>query len=103
EYIINTTDGIDRVSTETPWPPYLKPIVELNRNLGAMPMVGGNDAKLYPHYEESLQAMTDEVGRAKKYVHIEFYILALDATTEPFFVALEAAVARGVVVRVLFD
>ena len=54
EYIINTTDGIDRVSTDPPWPTYLEPIVELNRNLGAMPMVGGNDAKLYPHYEESL-------------------------------------------------
>ena len=97
------TDGIDRVSTDPPWPTYLEPIVELNRNLGAMPMVGGNDAKLYPHYEESLAAMTDEIAKAQKYVHIEFYILALDTTTEPFFKALEDATARGVVVRVLFD
>ncbi len=91
EYIINTTDGIDRVSSDPPWPAYLAPIVELNRNLGAMPMVGGNDAKLYPHYEASLEAMTNSISDAKKYVHIEFYILALDSTTEPFFDALEEA------------
>ena len=47
--------------------------------------------------------MTDAIATAKKYVHVEFYILALDATTEPFFQALEDATARGVVVRVLFD
>ncbi len=47
--------------------------------------------------------MTDEIAYAKKYVHVEFYILALDHTTEPFFRALEEATNRGVTVRVLFD
>jgi cardiolipin synthase len=36
-------------------------------------------------------------------VHVEFYILSCDQTTKPFFDALEAAVRRGVVVRVLLD
>jgi cardiolipin synthase len=36
-------------------------------------------------------------------VHVEFYILALDPTTTPFFDALERAVKRGVTVRVLMD
>ena len=103
DYILETTDGIDKVSREHPWPPYLERIVELNRNLGAMPLVGGNDASLYPDYEESLAAMTSEVEQAKRYVHIEFYILALDHTTEPLFRALEDATSRGVIVRVLFD
>ena len=61
DYILETTDGIDKVSREHPWPPYLERIVQLNRNLGAMPLVGGNDASLYPDYDESLAAMTDEV------------------------------------------
>jgi cardiolipin synthase len=102
-FILETTEGMDEVRHEHPWPPYLEPAVELNRTLGAMPMVGGNTAKLYPDYAESLQAMTDAIGDAKKYVHVEFYILALDATTEPFFNAMEAAVKRGVTVRVLLD
>lgn len=102
-YILETTDGIDKVSRENPWPPWLEPIVELNRTLGAMPLVGGNSAKLYPDYLESLAAMTEAVTNAKKTVHVEFYILSLDHTTRPFFDALAAAVDRGVIVRVLLD
>ncbi len=102
-YIIETTEGIDRVTRDSPWPHWLEPIVELNRTLGAMPLVGGNRAKLYDDYGTSLQAMTDAVAKAEKYVHVEFYILSLDPTSAPFFAALEAAQKRGVTVRVLLD
>src|SRR5690606_267310 len=77
--------------------------VALNRALGAMPLVRGNTAALHSDYEESIRAMTEAVGRAKKFVHAEFYIVNLDDTTAPFFDALEAAVQRGVTVRVLLD
>ncbi|MEP6478226.1 MAG: cardiolipin synthase [Rhodoglobus sp.] len=103
KYILETTEGIEDVSRDDPWPPWLEPIVDLNRRLGAMPLVGGNTARLYPHYEETIAEMTDAVGTAKKYVHVEFYILAFDPTTKHFFAALEAAVKRGVTVRVLLD
>jgi cardiolipin synthase len=102
-YILETTEGIERVSREKPWPAWLEPIVELNRTLGAMPLVGGNSAHLHPDYAESLLSMTDAVAAARKYVHAEFYILALDKTTAPFFDALQAAAKRGVTVRVLLD
>ena len=103
KYIIETTDGMEDVSVDPPWPDWLEPIVELNRTLGAMPLVGGNSATLYPDYDASLEAMTKAVHDAKRFVHAEFYILSLDATTKPFFDALEAAVQRGVTVRVLLD
>jgi cardiolipin synthase len=103
QFILDTTEGIDRVSTDGLWPTWLEPIVALNRKLGAMPMVGGNTAKLYSTYGDSLKAMTDAVGQAQRYVHVEFYILAFDRTTTPFFEAMQAAVARGVTVRVLLD
>jgi cardiolipin synthase len=102
-YIVETTEGIDKVARDATWPEWLEPIVELNRKLGAMPLVGGNAATMHADYAESLRSMTDAVGRATRYVHAEFYILALDSTTEPFFEALEAAAARGVTVRVLLD
>ncbi len=102
-YIHEGTEGMDDVKRDPPWPDWLEPIVELNRNLGAMPMVGGNNGKLLPDYEESLSAMTDAVRSATKTVHVEFYILSLDHTTAPFFDALEDAVARGLDVRVLMD
>jgi cardiolipin synthase len=103
QFILETTQGIDQVSLDGTWPRWLQPIVALNRNLGAMPMVGGNTAKLYTDYDESLAAMTDAVTHAEKYVHVEFYILALDRTSAPFFDAMADAVARGVTVRVLLD
>ncbi len=103
KFILETTYGAEKVKRENPWPKWLEPIVELNRTLGAMPLVGGNSGKLYPDYEESLIAMTDAISTARKYVHVEFYILALDHTTAPFFDALEAAVGRGLTVRVLLD
>ncbi len=103
QYILDTTEGMEDVTRERPWPAWLEPIVQLNRNLGAMPLVGGNDAVLYPEYEKSLAAMTEAVYAAKRYVHVEFYILSLDSTTAPFFDALEDAVKRGLQVRVLID
>ncbi|MDN4597167.1 cardiolipin synthase [Leifsonia virtsii] len=102
-FIIESTEGIERVRRDHPWPPWLEGVVELNRNLGAMPLVGGNRATLNGDYEGSLNAMAEEIRKARKYIHVEFYILSLDKTTGPFFDALEEAVKRGVVVRVLLD
>ncbi|MHB1234241.1 MAG: cardiolipin synthase [Microbacteriaceae bacterium] len=103
KYILETTDGIDQISHDESWPPWLEPIARLNRTLGAMPLVGGNEAVLLPDYGQSLTAMTEAVIAAKRYVHAEFYILSLDQTTAPFFAALEDAVGRGLTVRVLLD
>jgi len=47
--------------------------------------------------------MSRAVDEATLFVHVEFYILSLDDTTRGFFAALEAAVQRGVTVRVLLD
>ncbi len=102
-FILETTEGMDRVEKEVDFPSWLEPIVEQNRNLGSMPLVGGNTAKLYTDNAESLGAMIAAVGEAKRFVHAEFYILSYDRTTKPFFEALEAAVRRGVTVRVLLD
>jgi cardiolipin synthase A/B len=103
EYILDTTEGFDRVKLDPPWPLWLEPIVELNRTLGAMPLVGGNTARMWNDNAESLAQMTAAIRAARKTVHAEFYILLLDHETADFFDALEEAHDRGVVVRVLFD
>ncbi len=103
QFIMDSTEGIERVRRDHPWPIWLEQVVRLNRNLGAMPLVGGNSATMITEYGESFQAMIDEIDRAQNFVHVEFYILTLDPTTEPFFDALERATRRGVTVRVLLD
>jgi cardiolipin synthase len=100
---MNATEGI-RVATEQPdWPPWFASLAALNRRLGAMPLLGGNTARLFGEYDRSIQEMTETVRTAQSFVHVEFYILSLDATTAPFFDAMEEALARGVTVRVLLD
>jgi cardiolipin synthase len=89
-------------SVEPP-PDWLDPLVTLTQNLTGMPLAGGNEAGLIGDYAGSLAAMAEEIDAATSYVHVEFYILSLDQTTGLFFDALERAVGRGVVVRVLLD
>lgn len=86
-----------------PPPAWLGPIVALNQNLTAMPLVGGNEGELIDDYAGSLAAMAREIESATSFVHVEFYILSLDRSTAGFFDAMEAAASRGVTVRVLLD
>jgi cardiolipin synthase len=80
-----------------------EPIVRLATRLGGLPACAGNTVTLLPDYDGALAQMIAAVDAARAFVHVEFYILALDDTTAPFFDALERAVKRGVPVRVLLD
>lgn len=75
----------------------------LNYQLGALPLVGGNSFDLRPDNNEALQELAQRIDQAKDYVHFEFYITALDTTTEPLWDALIRAHQRGVAVHVLID
>ncbi|MGJ0202734.1 cardiolipin synthase [Leucobacter sp. gxy201] len=77
--------------------------VRLGRSLGAQPLLMGNTARICIEYEESFAQMAAAIDRAEQYVHVEFYILVHDSTTDIVFRAMRAAVARGVKVRVLLD
>lgn len=84
-------------------PDWLPGIERMNRELTAIPTVGGNTATLIEDYQASIDAMAADIDTATTFVHVEFYIVAFDDTTRGFFAALERAVARGVTVRVLAD
>ncbi|MGN8027188.1 cardiolipin synthase [Microbacterium sp. 22242] len=78
-------------------------LVRMNQSLGALPLFAGNGAHLISDYQTSLDAMADAIRRAKQFVHVEFYILQSDVSTDNFFRALEEVAERGVPVRVLLD
>ncbi|MBM3716001.1 MAG: cardiolipin synthase [Actinobacteria bacterium] len=102
-YIHDTSASLDFGTLRPHAPDWFRALVRLNRNLGAMPIAGDNAATLIADYQESLDAMADAIRQAERYVHVEFYILQTDDSTDNFFRALEEAAARGVVVRVLLD
>lgn len=77
-------------------------LTRLGQRLGAMPVVGGASVELLEE-GSGIGAMARAVDAAERFVHLEFYLVALDASSEPLFAAMERAVERGVSVRVLFD
>jgi cardiolipin synthase len=78
-------------------------VVTLNRELGALPLVGGNDVRIIEGYTESFDEIIRAIDGANERVHVEFYILVLDSSTQGVFDALARACSRGVTVRVLSD
>lgn len=101
--ITERTRSADLGDDPSPGPRWLDDVVRLNQNLGALPMLRGNQAVVQTGYVGSIAAMTADVDTAQEFVHVEFYLLAHDPTTAPFFDAMARAVQRGVVVRVLLD
>lgn len=97
------TRGAYEIAKENKTPYWFESLAKLNSNLGALPLVGGNSAKLFDNYESSISAMTTAIKHAKHYIHIEFYIMSIDNTTMPLFRALADAKTRGVDVKLLFD
>src|SRR5699024_166876 len=70
---------------------------------GALPMTHGNGFELHVDNHACMEAMADAVDRAKRFVHFEFYIVAIDDTTRRLLESLLAAHRRGVSVRILID
>lgn len=84
-------------------PPWLPSVARLVESVGAMPLLEDNAARMVMGFPSQLETLVAAVDAAERYVHVEFYILIRDTTTQPFFDALERAVRRGVDVRVLLD
>jgi len=103
EYIADTSAYLELGTLRPNAPEWFEALVRMNQRLGALPLSGDNSAHLISNYQESLDAMADAIRQAKYYVHVEFYILQSDASTDNFFRALEEVTARGIPVRVLLD
>jgi hypothetical protein len=84
ELMLSRTEGFDQLSHRDEWPDWLVSSVRLNRNLGALPVVGGNRAELLPDYLGSIASMVEAVDSATAYVHVEFYILVRDTAPNRF-------------------
>ncbi|WP_146360642.1 cardiolipin synthase [Arthrobacter yangruifuii] len=97
------TNELEAEDTNYGGPEWVLNAAELNRRLGSFPTLDGNKVELQRDYAESIAEMTEAVRTAKRYVHVEFYIIGYDAVTRDFFRALTDAAERGVTVRLLFD
>ncbi len=67
------------------------------------PVAAGNRIELYTNSLEILQHFIDEIHRAQKSLHLEFYIWSLGGDADRVGEALITAAKRGVKCRVLLD
>lgn len=81
------------------------PVLDLPRELrqAAFPPSAGNRARLLVDATVAYDAWEQAINEARDHVHLLFYIWNDDETGRRFLAALQAAVARGVEVRVLYD
>lgn len=99
----NTPEGFDLGPEFEQYPEWVRTTTALNHNLGALPVVGGNDVEIITDNHLSMARMAEEVDRAVDYVHFEFYIVAVDQVSRDLLNALIRAHERGVRVRILID
>lgn len=69
----------------------------------ALRFTEGNRVVAFDNGAEGLDAMLASIGTAKRYVHLETYILRSDTTGARFIDALAERAEAGVDVRLLFD
>lgn len=81
----------------------LAPTAQLAHSLGRFRVVGHNDVELIADYVGGFNQLIADIDAARHHVHVLYYIIADDQATAGIFAALERAVQRGVVCRVLFD
>ena len=88
---------------QPPIPAYYEPFVKLNTRLGGLPAFAGNAVELLSDYPTNIACIAQEIDKAQRYVHMEYFALSFDEDTQIVFDAMECAYKRGVKVRVLLD
>jgi cardiolipin synthase A/B len=83
--------------------PDLDQAVTLARNLGQLPILGGNSAELLADYQGAIDRLIADIDAARDHVHLLYYIIADDRTGHAILDALARAVKRGVRCRILMD
>ena len=76
---------------------------ELAESLTGLATTRGNSIEIESGYNNLIESMIKKIKTAQDYIYVEFFVMALDDATEPFFNALGDAVKRGVKVHLLFD
>ncbi len=73
------------------------------RRVQAFPISQGNAVALYHDTRDAFASLLDAILRARHHVHLEFYILRSDPTTDALVAVLTKKAREGVEVRLLYD
>jgi cardiolipin synthase len=76
---------------------------QVARRVHAFPITPGNSVALYHDTQEAFTALLDAIREARHHIHLEFFIVRSDITTDALVAVLAHKVREGVEVRLLYD
>src|SRR5512138_2172639 len=88
---------------DPPLPARYAPHANLIEKLTGMPAMDSNTVELLPEYVQAVNRIVQDIGAAKRFVHVEYFMFADDKIGSPVIDALVRARKRGVICRVLID
>jgi cardiolipin synthase len=80
-----------------------RPLVEVAESFVGMPILGGNQVELLPSAARFVEALIEDIDKARRHVHFMFFIFEDDDVGRRVGEALIRASKRGVACRVLAD
>lgn len=97
EYVLKTVEGEnDNINA------YMDLVLYNMKTSGAI-LTGDNDVDIYTDGDVLFEGMLEEINKATKFIHIQFYIIREDVLVERFLQVLRKKVEQGVKVRILYD
>lgn len=78
-------------------------LILYNLEAGQAVLTDNNDIRIYTDGKEKFHALIEEMKQAKKYIHLQYYIIRSDELWRQIEPVLIAKAHEGIEVRVLFD
>ena len=78
-------------------------LVNLLKNMDYTPLLGGNDVKLFTNGKDKFDHLFADIEKAKKHIHVEYYVLLDDEIGRRFQEALIRKAKEGLEVRIIYD
>lgn len=80
-----------------------KDLILYNLEAGQAVLTDNNDVRIYTDGKEKFRALIEEMKRAKRYIHMQYYIIRNDELWQEIEPVLVQKAKQGVEVRILFD
>lgn len=92
----------DSIADSLPEEKYNK-LAHMMRRANDTPILDNNEVRIFTDFTPMFQSMLDDISRAKRFVHIQFYIVENDEVGHQLSSLLIRKAQEGVDVRLMFD
>lgn len=96
---------LDEMATavEHSFPEEYTNLINLLQNLDYTPLLGGNDVKMFTCGEDKFRSLLEDIEKAQKHIHIEYYVIVDDEIGLKLQEALIRKAKEGLEIRIIYD